>query len=282
MGDTTTRSTLAATLPSSVPVALVLASASVRSFSSSLRMNVLRTLGASVLVWSEALAVIFLLTAFDGIAGWSTAEVLLLLGIADAGLGLGMLLGEPLEPPTFSQLLRDGRFDQVLTRPMSPLLWVIVNDVQIRNVGRVLAGLAIATGGAGAAGVSLTPAAVALVLGAITAMATIVVAILAIGAAITMWTIEGTEVLNAFTYGGATLSGWPLQIYSSALRAVFLWVVPVGAAVYLPTLRLLDREGIGIANQDLLPALPLLVAAFCALAVVAWKAGLRHHTGAGG
>lgn len=268
--------------PARLPVTLVLALASARAFSSSLRGNVLRLLGSTVGVWSEALGVVFLLTRFDGIAGWTTAEVLVLVGIGSAGLGLGMLVGEPLEPPAFSQLLREGRFDQALTRPMSSLVWVVVNDVQIRNAGRVIAGLVITIAAAAAADVPLTPASVGLVVGATLAMAVLVAALLTIGAAITMWTIEGTELLNSFTYGGAALVGWPLQIYASALRAVFLWIVPVGAAVYVPTLWLLDHDGGGVVSRDLLPAVPLLVLGFCGVAALAWKAGLRHHTGAGG
>lgn len=263
------------------PVPLVIAGASIRAFSASLRGNLLRMFGSSLGVWSEALGIALLLHRFDGIAGWTTAEVLVLVGLGNAGLGLGMLVGEPLEPPAFAQLLREGRFDQALTRPMSPLLWVVVNDVQIRNLGRVVAGLIITVVAATSAGVALTPAAVALVVGAIAAMAVLVAALLTIGAAVTMWTIEGTEILNSFTYGGASLAGWPLQIYASALRAVFLWIVPIGAAVYVPALWLLGRDG-GAVDRALLPAVPLLVAAFCGLAGLAWQAGLRHHTGAGG
>ncbi len=262
-------------------IALQLARASVRSFSASRRMNVLRAAGSAVVIWSEVAGVIILLGRTDGIGGWSTAEVLVLLGIADAGLGLGLLLAEPLEPPTFSQLLRDGRFDQVLTRPMPPWLWVVATDLQIRNVGRAVAGLSVLVGAATAADVALTPVNVALATGAVLSMALTVVAVLTIGAAITMWTIDGTEVLNAFTYGGATLAGWPLQIYSGVLRAVFVWAVPVGISVYVPALWLLDRDGIAGAERGMLALVPVLVAAFGLVAACAWRAGLRRYAGAG-
>lgn len=265
-----------------MPMVFVLAMASVRAFSSSLRGNGLRMIGSAIGVISEAVGVVFLVDRFGGIASWSTAEVLLLFGIGGAGLRLGMLFGDPLEPPHFSQLLRDGSFDQALTRPMSPLLFVVANDVQVRNVGGALAGIGIVVYAAAEAGLGLTPTVLVTVAGAMLGMAVLVGALLTIGAALTMWTVEGTEVLNSFTYGGATLAGWPLQIYSSALRAVFLWIVPVGAVVYIPTLFLLGREGVGVATDALLPAIPLLVLAFAAIAGAAWRAGLRHHTGAGG
>lgn len=261
--------------------ARVLASASVRGFSADLSMNLLRVVAQALNIAAEGLGAWFLLDRAGGLGGWSTAEVLVLFGIAEMGLGLGMLVAEPLEPPTFSQLLRDGRFDQALTRPFPPWLWVVATDVQVRNCGRIAAGTVITVGAAIAAGVPLSVANVALVGLAAFAMGAVVAGLLTIGAAFTMWTIEGSEILNAFTYGGATLAGWPLQIYAGALRAVFLWAVPVGAAVYVPTLFLVDRQGPPGAGRSMLVLLPALVAAFCAVAAGIWRAGLRHYTGTG-
>jgi ABC-2 type transport system permease protein len=244
-------------------------------------MNLLRTAGAGMLVISEAIGALILLDRFGGIGGWSPSEVLLLFGLADAGLGLGMLLADPLEPPTFSQLLRDGRFDQVLTRPVSPLVWVVSTDIQIRYLGRLATGLLVAGIALVTSGAPVTPAAVALMVFATVAMGVTIVAILTIGAAITMFTVEGTEVLNAFTYGGAAMAGWPLQIYAGALRAVFVWAVPVGVSVYVPTLWILGREGPAGAGRAMLAVVPVLVAAFCVAAAMAWRAGLARYTGAG-
>ena len=269
--------------PSGRPGSIVihLAAATLRSFSAHRRTGLLQMLGAALLVVSEAVAALVLLERFDGIAGWSTAEVLLLFGLADAGLGLGMLVADPLEPPTFSQLLLDGRFDQVLTRPISPLVWVAATDIQIRYVGRIVAGVVVAGASLVASDAPVTVAAVALMLLAVVAMGVTVTAILTIGAAITMYTIEGTEVLNAFTYGGAALAGWPLQIYSGMLRAVFVWAVPVGVSVYVPTLWVLGREGAPGAGRALLPLLPVLVGGFASVAAGAWRIGLRRYTGVG-
>ncbi len=258
-----------------------LVGATARSFSATGRLGLLQTLGAGMLVISEAVGALILLDRFGGIGGWTASEVLLLFGLADAGLGVGMLVADPLEPPTFSQLLRDGRFDQVLTRPISPLIFVVSTDIQIRHIGRVVAGGVIALVALATSGAPITPAAIALMVLATAAMGVTVAAILTIGAAITMFTIEGTEVLNAFTYGGATMAGWPLQIYAGALRAVFVWAVPVGVSVYLPTLWILGRDGPSGAGRWMLPLVPVLVAAFCAFAAVSWRAGLRRYTGVG-
>ena len=267
---------------SSIGIGPDLARATVRSFSADWRLNLLRTGGAALLVITEAIGALILLHRFDGIGGWTTSEVLLLFGVADAGLGLGMLAADPLEPKTFSQLLRDGRFDQVLTRPMSPLVWVVATDIQVRYVGRMAAGAVIAAIALVTSGAAITLAAVALLGLAIVAMGVTVMAILTIGAAITMYTVEGTEVLNAFTYGGSMMAGWPLQIYAGALRAVFVWAVPVGVSVYVPVLWVLGRDGPPGAGRAMLALVPVLVTLFCAVAAGAWRVGLARYTGTGG
>lgn len=253
--------------------------ASIRTFSAGLRGNLLRMAGSAVLVVSEAIGIALLVHRFGGIHGWGTGDVLVLLGVADAGLGIGMAIGEPLEPPVFSQLLRDGRFDTALTRPLSPWLWVVANDVQIRNLGRIVAGLGIATAGAVSTGLSASPLTVVALLGGVLSTGAVMIGILTMGAALTMWTIEGTEALNVFTYGGATVAGYPLDIYSSALRAVFVWLVPVGVAVYAPVQRVADLPGVLPAHT--LWLLPGLIAAFALAAAASWRAGLRHYTGSG-
>jgi ABC-2 type transport system permease protein len=272
---------VAESVRASVGIAPHLVRATVRSFTASWRGSALRTAGAGVLVVTEAIGALILLDRFGGIGGWTTSEVLLLFGLADAGLGLGMLVADPLEPPTFSQLLRDGRFDQVLTRPMSPLVWVVTTDIQIRYLGRFATGVVVAVAALVTSGAAITPAAFALMALSAIAMGVTIAATLTIGAAITMYTIEGTEVLNAFTYGGGALAGWPLQIYSSALRAVFVWAVPVGVSVYVPALWILGREGTPGASRWMLALVPVLVGAFCTVAAGAWRLGLSRYTGSG-
>lgn len=260
-----------------VQVVAFLVGGSVRSLAGGGAGAAFRTLGSALLVASEAVGVGFLVDRAGGVGGWTVAEVLLLLGIADAGLGLGMLAAEPLEPPVFSQQLRDGRFELALTRPVSPLVLLTAGDVQLRNLGRVVAGAGLVVGAWAVDGPPVTAGAVALIGGAALAMGVVVASVLVVGAAITMWTVEGTEVLNAFTYGGATVSGWPLHIFEPALRAVFLWFVPVGLAVYVPVLAALDRDGVGVVGPGLVPVVPVVVIAFAGVARLLWALGLRRY-----
>jgi ABC-2 type transport system permease protein len=241
----------------------------------------MRTLGAASIVVAETVAIVILVGRFGDIGGWDAAQVAWLVGVANAGLGFGMLVGDAIEPPAFSNLIREGRIDAALTRPLSPLLWVVTSDVQIRELGRAAAGLGVVVWASVAVGVDPSVLTVAITLLAVVATAVIVFSILVIGAAVTMFTIEGTELVNAFTYGGTTLSSYPIQIYSSAIRAVFLFVIPLALVVYVPALWVLDETGPPGVPRSLLALTPIATVAFAGVAAACWRAGLRHYESTG-
>jgi ABC-2 type transport system permease protein len=264
-----------------VAVAGQLAVAAVRAKSLQPALLVARTLGAAVIIVVEAIGVALLIDRFGGLGGWATGDVLLLVGIGEAGLGFGLLVGDTLEPPAFSLLVREGRLDSLLVRPIPVLLSVVTSDVQVREVGRGAAGIGVALWGAWQADVDWTPARAAVAVMAVVCCAVIVLAVLLLGAASTLYTVEGSEFVNAFTYGGAALAANPLQIYSSALRFLFLWVVPFGLAVYVPALHVLDRTGPPGIPASLLVVTPLATVAFATVAGLAWRRGVRHYASTG-
>ena len=55
------------------------------------------------------------------------------------------------------------------------------------------------------------------------------------------WTTESLEVWNAFTYGGVTMSQYPLEIYRPWFRRFFIFVIPLGCINYLPGVAILGR-----------------------------------------
>jgi ABC-2 type transport system permease protein len=88
-------------------------------------------------------------------------------------------------------------------------------------------------------------------------------------------------VINAFTFGGEELSSYPLSIYSRPLRAVFLFIVPLGFATYPAALLLLDRTDPHGLPAWLAWLAPIVAALFFAIAVAFWRVGVSKYTSAG-
>lgn len=113
------------------------------------------------------------------------------------------------------------------------------------------------------------------------ASALFVLSTLVIGAAMTFRTVEGSDFALLLSNGGMGLAAFPLEVYGSALRLVFTFLVPVGLCVYVPVLSVLDRDGPGVLGPGLLPVLPIVLGVFGGLSLLAWRQGIRHYESTG-
>jgi ABC-2 type transport system permease protein len=264
-----------------VGVYLRLAAASVRATARRPAHLAARTVAAALIVAIEVAWILLLLDRFGSIGGWRPAEVVLLFGLGFAGQGLALVFGDTLEADKVSELVRRGTFDQVLTRPASPLGWVVASYVDTRFVGRMLAGVGTVVWAADRAGVAWTPGRAGLAVLAVASAATVIFAVLLAAAGFTFVTVQASEAVNVLIYGGQYLASYPMQIYGSALRFVFVWVVPIGLAIYVPALGILGRQGPpGLPGWLAWLSAPV-AAAFLALGGLAWRAGIRHYVGTG-
>jgi ABC-2 type transport system permease protein len=194
---------------------------------------------------------------------------------------LALVFGDTLEANKVSELVRRGTFDQVLTRPASPLGWVVASYVDTRFVGRHLAGVATVVWAADRAGVAWTPGRAGLAALAVASAATIIFGVLMAAAGFTFVTVQGSEAVNVLIYGGQYLASYPMQIYGSALRFLFTWLVPLGLAIYVPALGVLGRQGPPGLPAWLAWLTAPVAAAFVAVGGLAWRAGIRHYVGTG-
>ena len=259
-----------------------LAVARLRAQAASPRLFALRCIGDLLIILAEALGPLFLVNRFGTIAGWTGPEVVMLVGLGRAGEGIALAIGRGVEPTIFSETVRLGRFDQVLTRPISPLGWLMSAELELRHLFRALAGTALVIWAALHAHVPFTVGNVAILTGAVLAAATFVLAVLIMGAALTFRTVEGSDIANLASNGGIGLVSFPLDLYDGALRFVFTFLLPIGLCVYVPALVVLGRDGPAWwLGPQLLPLMPVGVAALVGMAMLSWSAGLRRYKSTG-
>jgi ABC-2 type transport system permease protein len=208
-----------------------LAAARLRSVTSARALFALRCTGDALLIFAEAAGPLVLVHRFGSIAGWSGPEVLLLVAIGRVGEGLALTVARGVEPTTFSETVRRGRFDQVLTRPVSPLGWLLTTEIEVRHVFRALAGAVVLVLAGAAAGVRPTPGNVATLVAACVSCTVFVLCVLVLGAALTFRTVEGSDIATLAVNGGIALVSFPLDLYGGALRFVFTFLLRVGIFV---------------------------------------------------
>jgi len=224
-------------------------------------------------------ALLLLFQRFDSLAGWSRAEVAFLYGLGGLAFGLSEVAAGSFA--SLSVAIQTGTFDRVLTRPVGTFVQVLASDVQLRRLGRAAQG-AVALGIAiGWLEIAWTAPKLLVLASAVVSGVLIFGAIWVIGAAVTFWTVQTSEVTNVFTYGGEELVSYPLPIYADGLRRFFTFVVPLAFVTYLPSLYILDRpDPLGLP-----PVLqfcsPLVAALFLLVARGAWGLGVRHYQSTG-
>ena len=179
-------------------------------------------------------------------------------------------------------LIRDGNFDLMLVRPKGTLFQVITGDFQLRRLGRVAQALLVLGYALNTLAIDWTPDR-ALVL-ALTVPSGVLIygSVWVAVICIAFWTVEGREAANAFTYGGAFLAQYPMNIFDRWLRRFLGYFVPMAFIAYFPALHVLGKtDPLGLPAV-LQVASPVVALAAAVVASTVWRFAVRHYQSAGG
>lgn len=239
----------------------------------------LQILGLFAINVLELAAIFIMFRHFETMGGWTAGEVAFLYGMSSVSFSIAKVFSGGLDG--FQVQMVRGEFDRVLTRPVSPFLQVLCTEFKLHQVGRLLQGLL-------AFGIALSLIDVDWSVGrvlwlpvAIVSATAVFMALFAVEATLCFWTVEATEAVNAFSYGGTTLAQYPLHIFDVWLRRLFLWMVPLGFTIFLPALYLLDKPNpLGLPDFSRFLA-PLVAVLFCMVVGYFWGVGVRRYRSTG-
>ena len=235
----------------------------------------------------EFLALLVLFGRAPSLGGWSASEVALLWGMSTMSFAVAEALGGGFEK--LHNVVRAGEFDRLLARPLPVFFQVMASQVEAHRVGRFAQGVVAVAVATTWGAISLGPVEVARLCGAVLGGAMIFFATFVLGGAWAFVTVDGSEVVNAFTYGGTTLACYPLDLFAGPIRRAATWVFPLAFVNYVPALAILHRpDAAGILPGGIDPAgalaqglVPMVALAYLGVAYLAWQAGLRRYQGAG-
>jgi ABC-2 type transport system permease protein len=244
------------------------------------RTSFLLTLGANLAVTAlDFVTIALMFTHIHALGGFTLPEVALLYGTASTSFGLAdMLMG------SMDQLgarVRNGTLDTLLLRPVPVLAQVAADRFALRRLGRVAQGAAVLCWALPRVDVHWTPVHAALLPVTLLAGTAIFCAVFTAGAAFQFWALDAAQVQNSFTYGGNTLLQYPPGLFSRDLVRGVTFVVPLAFVNWLPVLHVLGRpDPLGLPGwADFLGA--PVAAVCCALAGLAWRAGVRSYRSTG-
>ncbi|MFE5843982.1 ABC transporter permease [Streptomyces niveus] len=227
----------------------------------------------------DFIAILMMFSHVDRLGGYSLPEVAFLYGAAGASFGLADLAMGSTD--RLGRRIRDGTLDTLLVRPAPVLAQVAADRFALRRLGRITQGLLVLGYALTTVDIAWTPVKVAMIPMMVLSGAVIFSAVFVAGAAFQFWAQDAAEVQNSFTYGGTTLLQYPPTVFAKDLVRGVTFVVPLAFVNWLPALYVMDRDD-PLGLPDWVAFLPPLVAAgFCAVAGLAWRAGLRGYRSTG-
>jgi ABC-2 type transport system permease protein len=235
------------------------------------------TASSFFMTFLDFVAIGLMFHVIDRLGGFELWEVALLYGASGIGIGVADMLIGSVE--LLGQHIRTGTLDAMLVRPVPLLVQVCADRFALRRIGRITQTVIVF--GYGASHVAWTApkvgVAAAMVVGAIAIFFSLFVGV----SCVQFWTHDASEVANAFTYGGNTMTQYPLTIFPAEVAKSLTYVFPIAFTNWYSCLYLLDRtDPFGAPAWFALLPLPI-GALMVLLALTVWRAGVRTYTSTG-
>lgn len=218
-----------------------------------------------------------ILQRFDDVKGWDIYEVGILYGVASASMSLYRLFAPEIHD--FERYIVFGDFDQLLTRPVSPLTLLLTRNIELARIGGIVQGIAILTisliglhQSGSSIGLLIVYVPIGLAVGTL-----ILFSIGLITATVGFWAGQLKDLQTFTLYAPASAANYPISLYLGWLKLLFYTVIPVAFINYLPMSYLLDKGGTWVGL--IFP--PLVAVLFCLLAIRFWQYGIRHYHSTG-
>ena len=228
---------------------------------------------------ADFLAIVVIFGRVDSLSGWSAFEVAFLYGLSGVGFGLGDLLVSQVE--TASDHIKAGTFDAFLVRPLGSLWQLAGMEFAPRRLGRAVQPFVVLAIALTRLDIDWTVPHVVLLPVSLLSGFAIYSAIWVLTSSVSFWTVETQELANSFTYGGNTLTSYPVDVFGGVLQRIVIFVVPVAFVAYFPAVELLDKP-MPFGLPRFVAWLGPVVAVILVLAARGiWRLALRHYRSTG-
>ena len=185
------------------------------------------------------------------------------------------------DPDVFGAYVREGRFDQLMLRPVGLAWQVLGSRFLLRRTGRILEGLVIWLVGLSLLEVHWTLAKALYVPVVLASQVLAMGSLFMMGSTLIFWTLQSVEAVNILTYGGVEMMSYPMQIYPRWLRGFFSSIMPFIFLNYYPALYLLDKPD-PLHFPAFAPFLaPIVGVGLFVAALAFWRVGINHYQGSG-
>jgi ABC-2 type transport system permease protein len=233
--------------------------------------------GSFLMTGLDFVAIWVLLRNVDDLGGFSLTEIGFLYGATGLGIAFADLVVGRVE--RLGQLIRLGRLDTMMTKPVPLLVQVCADEFAPRRFARVVQSGIVFAWAATYIDWSLPRALVALAM--VASGSLIFFSLFVALSCVQFWTADATEFANAFTYGGNQVTQFPMSVFPAEIVKALTFVLPIAFVNWYPSLYILGRDDPFGLPEPLQFASPVAAALFLGVAALAWRFGVRHYRSTG-
>jgi ABC-2 type transport system permease protein len=235
---------------------------------------------AQIVNYAGSYLVIWLfLTRFHSIGGWTWPEVALLysIGLFTYALGASFSFVQMRE---LENLVRQGTFDGILTKPVNPYLYYICRGFNLAYFAHIMISGAVLLWALGVLHIEWSLFRILYFLAAILSGAMIQAGLISIiGGFAFIWV--RTNFMFTLFFRIREFTSYPISIYGSVLQIILVLVVPVAFINFFPSAFLLEKEAPLLGSWGMWIA-PLIGPAIFWLGYRFWMICINRYQGAGG
>lgn len=224
-------------------------------------------------------AVWIIMNRFQVINGWTWYEVMVLVALYQISWGAcGVFIRSPLL--TVEHLVRDGKFDNVMTKPIPTLVHVILMKFNHIWFSNVIIGLIVLLVSLRELGISLGAADVIWLVVTLACGVMILSGLIIMIGTLSFRFIRAGSMGQRIFFTFAEFIRYPITIYPKAIQ-LLLTAVPFAFINFYPAHLFLDRSGGGTFAPALRYGGPAVAVVTLALGVALWNAGIRRYQSTG-
>lgn len=228
-------------------------------------------------IFYQAIEIIFIWIIFqntDNIGGWNFYQLLLLYGVMMLSISITDLLFDS----TYNignRLIKKGKFDTILLRPVHPLISVLGESQTTTALGYIVLSIILIVVTLIKLNISITAFLIFKILYFGILGGIIIGGIQTIFSVTGFWTYKSNEVIWS-VFQLHKLAQYPIDIYNKFIRILISVIFPFAYAAYFPTLNYLNME-----QSKIIYITPIIVIIVWFIAIKVWNWALNKYRSTG-
>ncbi len=211
----------------------------------------------------------------SSLQGWRFEELLFIYGFSLACLGLFNVLSMNLYE-FGERYIMEGRFDQILLRPLHSLFQVIFEAFRIESFQEVVTGLVVVGYAWQKLELPLTLTGLFLFPLMLACGVTIYLSVFIILSSLSFW-FEDRVGVSPPVFNMIPFGRYPVNIYNFYIQFLLRWIIPFAFASFYPTTYFLQRQEFAVFFY----LVPVVAGSFLLLALFVWSQGVRGYQSTG-